>query len=327
MKSEFRILWFEDNLQWQNMMVEKSISGYLEKRCLTLKVKEGDIENHQFINELSNSSYELVLMDYQLSGDSSKPHGNNIIKQIRLNQVTTDVLFYSTDYANMINSAVESKLDGVYFSRRKDDDFIQKLFSVIDKIIAQSENIVNLRGFVLDSCSHYETEFKSQIQKCISHLPEERCVSFIDYIKALFDASIKKKQEKWEEAETKSAHIREDANQNDTAALSQVYKKSEKELLIDMQMRTQILKYCYCEELLGDRYSEKDENKVVSLCEYYQDKICVYRNRLAHVEEGQDSIKIKGEDIPLNRELHEQLRSSISEFGDMWDDCFPMGSE
>lgn len=324
MKSEFRILWFEDEPQWLNMMAQQ-ISGFLEKRCLTLKVEVGEIESHQLNNELSNSSYELVLMDFQLSSDSSKPHGNDIIRQIRDKKVTTDVLFYSSNYDGMIANAIESSiLDGVYFSNRRREDFLPKIDSVIDKIVAQSENIVNLRGFVLDSCSHYETEFTTQIQKRISDLPLNRCACFREHLAALVDSSIERKQQKWETVQRRGSDINEDTDQSSSLkALAEVYNKSEKELLIDMQMRTQILEYCYSEELLGEAYEPEGEEKIRQLCQYYQDEISIYRNRLAHVEEGQDSINIRGKAITINTELHERLRSSISEFGNMWDECFP----
>ena len=76
-------------------------------------------------------------------------------------QVFTDILFYSSEQQNML-SAIKKQLpaiDGVYITKREYSTFTAKAQGIIQKIVKRSEDVVNLRGFVLDNTSLNAREF------------------------------------------------------------------------------------------------------------------------------------------------------------------------
>ena len=47
--------------------------------------------------------------------------------------------------------------------------------------------------------------------------------------------------------------------------------------------------------------------------QYYLDKVNVYRNKLGHITLGEKIIRVNGQDVEINQDLHRLLRRNISE--------------
>ena len=45
----------------------------------------------------------------------------------------------------------------------------------------------------------------------------------------------------------------------------------------------------------------------------YLDKVNVYRNKLGHITLGEKIIRVNGQDVEINQDLHRLLRRNISE--------------
>ena len=66
-------------------------------------------------------------------------------------------------------AAIRTKMppiDGVYLTKRDYAIFAEKVGKVIEKIVKRSEDIVNLRGFVLDNTSDFELRIKEILNLC-----------------------------------------------------------------------------------------------------------------------------------------------------------------
>lgn len=122
------------------------------------KGDEGDAE------EELKKEYDLILMDYELRGTM----GNILIKKLRQFDIYTDVVFYSGNYNKMVKALynIDEKgmniepVDGIYFSDRKREELFPKLQKVVDKVVRRMQDIVNLRGVVLDNVSGFENQMQ-----------------------------------------------------------------------------------------------------------------------------------------------------------------------
>lgn len=163
MNTIFKILWFEDEQTWYNM--EKlRVEGILNTHYLIPEIvrKSGDDFN---IDELTGNDFDLILMDFKLADEVT---GDTIVAALRESSILTDILFYSSEEDAML-AAIRTKMppiDGVYLTKRDYAIFAEKVGKVIEKIVKRSEDIVNLRGFVLDNTSDFELRIKEILNLC-----------------------------------------------------------------------------------------------------------------------------------------------------------------
>ena len=147
MNTTFKILWFEDEPAWFNM--EKlRIEEILGTHYLIPVIERKDGDDFD-LEEITGNDYDLIFMDYKLA---ERKTGDTIVAAIRNSDILTDILFYSSEEQNML-SAIRAQMppiDGVYLTKRDYTIFTEKAQRIIEKIVKRSEDVVNLRGFVLD---------------------------------------------------------------------------------------------------------------------------------------------------------------------------------
>lgn len=182
MNIDFNILWFEDNEEWylaEKEEIEEYISGFgFVPRITRLK----SIPNDNLIKEIENKYYDLIFADLNLekmeNGEEAK--GNDAIQLLRSRNILADALFYSTDGKERISSVMQNEtLEGVYLSIRDDIFFPQKAKGLIDKMIRRSEDIINIRGMLMDNVSEFDEMLKDVIKKFLS-LSTDEDKNFLD---------------------------------------------------------------------------------------------------------------------------------------------------
>ena len=169
MNTFFKILWFEDEVTWFNM--EKlRINSILQEHYLVPEIvrKNGDDFD---ISEITGNEYDLIMMDYKLAAEAT---GDIIVSAIRQNDILTDILFYSSEEQDMLAAVTKGMppIDGVYLTKRDYTIFTEKAEKLITKIVKRSEDIVNLRGFVLDNTSDFELRIKEILNLSLIHISE-----------------------------------------------------------------------------------------------------------------------------------------------------------
>lgn len=172
MNTEFNILWFEDNDEWYEI-VSNEIEEYIRELCFYPKLTRfKSILREDLKDVLSLINYDLVFADLNLD-QSDK--GSDAIQFIRGNNILADALFYSTDGIDKIKSVMKSDvLEGVYLSIRNEYLFPDKAKSLIDKAVKRSEDILNVRGMLMDTVSEFDEKLKESIRKFMSlTTPEE----------------------------------------------------------------------------------------------------------------------------------------------------------
>ena len=293
MNTIFKILWFEDEQTWYNM--EKlRVEGILNTHYLIPEIvrKSGDDFN---IDELTGNDFDLILMDFKLADEVT---GDTIVAALRESSILTDILFYSSEEDAML-AAIRTKMppiDGVYLTKRDYAIFAEKVGKVIEKIVKRSEDIVNLRGFVLDNTSDFELRIKEILNLCWQKFDDAQNSSLTEVLLKLLDSKKAWVTKQVEAAKSKSS-IFESAN-ND-------------EHLLSISDRLDIFQTFL--PILSTTYDLPATACPSDFKQYYIDKVNVYRNKLGHITLGERTICIKGKEIEINQELHRTLRKNIAE--------------
>ena len=293
MNTVFKILWFEDEPTWFRM--EKiRIEGILRKHYLTPEITRRDGENFD-ISELTSNDYDLIIMDYKLAQGIT---GDKIVSAIRENDVLTDVLFYSSEEQNMLAAVANGMppIDGVYLTKRNYEIFTEKAKKLIGKIVKRSEDIVNLRGFVLDNTSNFEVRIREILNICWHKFSDEQKKVLIEKTNSSLDnkkSRLKKQVEKARDNENIFTYVNND------------------NYLLSVADRLDIMQTIL--GVLFSEYSFPEKLCPVDFKNYYIEKVNVYRNKLGHIKLGEKMIKINGKDVEVNEELHRLLRKNIAE--------------
>lgn len=287
MNNHFKILWFEDNATWFEA-ASRGVKSSVEKHYLIYD-KEEPRETGEGINfdELKKVKYDLILMDYMLASDS--PEGDQLIQSIRKNQILTDVLFYSADYEKMVSAFKDRvpEIDGVYLAKRDMDLFSEKVDLLISKIVQRSEDIVNLRGMVLEATTDFETQTIEFLSKLYGEASEEKK----EKLNSILNEKILQ-----HDKETITRRIADFADQKLNVTVAN-------DGFLSMYNRLTIF---------AEYAKETGNNEAKDVLEYYMSKLGYFRNKLGHVKNG-DVVKVAGTKYTINQDFHRMLRKNINE--------------
>ena len=293
MNVKFRVLWFEDTLTWLRNEKE-NVEELLKEHYL---VPEIDCFDGEEIDEekITDKKYDLILMDYMLAEEKT---GDFIAKTIRSHKVLTDILFYSSNTDEMYKAIKDGipDLDGIYITKRDTKTFKDKVAGVIEKIIKRSEDIVNLRGFVLDNTSDFETRIAALLTSCYDMLGQN------------YRDSLDKKMDK--EIESRITH-REEALQKCRESDSFFNNTNDDHTLTDISTKLAVFQNII--KILKTEFDMPDDLCDSKFCNYYMTSVGMYRNKLGHVKADESQIIIEGKTVQIDEELHRKLRRNVTD--------------
>lgn len=293
MNTTFKILWFEDEPTWFNM--EKlRIEGILGTHFLKPVIMRRNGDDFK-IDELVGNEFDLIFMDFKLAEGAT---GDAIVSAIRSSDILTDILFYSSEEQNML-AAIRSQMppiDGVYLTKRDYTVFTEKAEKLIQKIVKRSEDVVNLRGFVLDNTSEFEVRIKEILNICWQKFDETQKSNISGKLESLLSG---KKSRITKQIETAKA-----------AECMFTYANND-EYTLGIADRLDILSSAL--QILSADYHMSIAKLPTDFKQYYIDSVNVYRNKLGHISLGASTIQIKGKTIEIDQELHRLLRKNIAD--------------
>lgn len=298
MNTVFKILWFEDEVSWFNME-KMRINAILKDHYLIPEIDRKDGDDFD-INEVTGNEYDLILMDYKLAEGTT---GDTIVSAIRRNDILTDILFYSSEEHNMLAAITQGMppIDGVYLTKRDYEIFTQKVRKLISKIVKRSEDIVNLRGFVMDGTSDFEV----RIQEILNIVWEKFNKNEQDILEAAVQKTIKLIEKR--DKQTKQKVL--SGQPIFPAAVNNKYFFSHSDRLYLLEKTITILM---------DNYNLDSEQEFSSFKSKYETDISHYRNALGHRKSTVDFIEItKGNFIPINEELHQKMRKNLTRYNEL----------
>lgn len=159
MKLKYKILWFDNEPDWVES-IEDDIREIIEDEYCFIydkELREKDSPSSSYNN------YDLILMDLNLEDGKT---GDLLIQNIRSLDIYTDVLFYSADGISKIKEKAQALgLEGVYFSGRDKDAFLEKLHKVILSTINKVQDLNNLRGLVMSEVSELDAMMENIIHR------------------------------------------------------------------------------------------------------------------------------------------------------------------
>lgn len=293
MNTTFKILWFEDEPVWFNM--EKlRIEGILKTHYLIPVIERRDGDDFD-LEELTGNDYDLIFMDYKLAEGKT---GDTIVAAIRNSDILTDILFYSSEEQNMLSAIREQMppIDGVYLTKRDYTIFTEKAQRIIQKIVKRSEDVVNLRGFVLDNTSAFEVRIREILNICWQKFTQEQKNTLTQTLTKLLEG--------------KKAWVSSQIDTAQQAEYTFTYANNG-EYILSIADRLDILQTVL--PILVEEYSMPNTIVPGKFKQYYIEQVNMYRNRLSHITLGEKTIRIKGRDVEINQDLHRLLRRNISE--------------
>lgn len=307
MNITFRVLWFEDEISWRPSS-ERKMKEIIEKHNLHPEIiwKKGDENDSE--DELKKD-YDLILMDYELRGTT----GNVLIKRLRQLDIYTDVLFYSGNIEKMIkalynvnknNDSIEP-VDGIYFSDRKREELYPKLQKVVDKIVRRMQDIVSLRGVVLDNVSGFESQMQNILVLAINKFSDGQLEKLNSYAKKKLVTPAKldyiKKME---------------AIENNSEVLKAIIQAPD--YLLDSYKKARLVGRVI--DILVNEYDVQLDEKYNKFADTYFSEIIRYRNALGHAMRSNSNNReiyigeIEGKAIIFNEELFRKMRANINEY-------------
>lgn len=291
MNCTFKILWFEDEPTWFKMQTLR-INRFMEKHCLKADInrKNGDDFN---LEELCGNEYDLILMDYKLAAGNT---GDAIISSIRAQNILTDILFYSSQYDDMLLAikATFPPIDGVYYANRKLELFQSKIEKLIDKIVRRSEDLINLRGFVLDSSCDFEVRVKEVLNIAWQKFTQPEQDILEDAVHNTIDYNLVRQAKSQKKIIDKSPVF--------PPAVNDKYFFSHSDRLY---LLTKVI------GVLQADYGFQPKPAHLDFKLKYEENISQYRNALGHRKSGENTIEICRQPIPIDESLHQKMRGNI----------------
>ncbi len=293
MNVKFRILWFEDTPDWLEEQCE-NIEELLAKYYLIPDITTQDGEDFD-ISLVTSNEYDLILMDFSLAEGE---RGDRLVKLIRGQAVLTDILFYST-YVEQMHKAITDgvpDLDGIYITKRDIRTFNNKVEGLIKKIIRRSEDIVNLRGFVLDNTSDFENRISELLAVCYKKLKEEERIILENKMKDILQGNLRRNEKNLQDIEVSDSFF---------------FDVSQKETWVPISAKLPVLQEAM--NIMIDKYGMPESNSRKSFQQYYMNAIGTYRNKLGHTKAGDSQIIVCNKTIPIDEKLHNMLRKNVNE--------------
>ena len=284
MKLEYKILWLDDN---KKAIEEDSYSSEIEEHLREKAfIPEIMLVDHkdEFFRNLDSVDFDLILTDFNLNDTDT---GDKIIQQVRNRSIFTEIMFYSaqSEIKNTIN------LDRITFldtskttSKNHYQDVIEKAISLIDLTIKKFENIVVMRGMIMQETSSLDTIIKNIVVKYLKTLDDNNKQTLLEDI--LFSIE-ENATEKYNKARSKKIN---DILKDNVLFSSDQKIKALGKILIELKF-----------EDFSNGYSED---------------MILNRNKLAHAElikndQGKDCFKSKNNEIIFDEVFCLQIRKNL----------------
>ena len=279
MNLAYRILWFEDEMDWAQSLV-LDIKTFIEE--LGFIFSEPRFERNNInIDNIKYEDFDLILMDYNLSGAEK---GDILINKIREHNFFSEIIFYSAaDTPTLRKAVLDNELDGVYCAGRQRDSFLPKVQEVIKATVKKVLDINTLRGIVMAETSDIDEKMLEIISIYVEKLEEDERSVFLNERRGSLIRSTKGKIKKIESTDINTFYYN---------------------YLFDSSHKWRAVM-----EIVKKLYPEK-----VAITHLYDSEIIKMRNPLAHVKETKDEtgkLQLVYKDFIFNEQTSKIIFTSL----------------
>lgn len=322
MDINYKILWFEDTDESYDTLSRRT-ARYVEGKNLRCQIKRIFGTSDFDISKYDLNSYEVLVVDLQLSQGSK---GYEIINAIRSSNYVNDILFYSSAGVSTLENAMkEYRLEGVFLSDRNNRMFMEKISQLIDKSVRRSENIINIRGIVMDETSEFDSQMKDivlasqalmspveidAIKKYVSEkLLVEKAKDATELLQKFPDGG------KWEFSDLLEEH--EFTSMMRARLVNKILGQKENQQIRELVEA--------CRNILPESFVDSSEK--FQFAKAYEDNIIVFRNKLAHVKRlnAKNPVfigTIKGREYRCDSAFCTMMRETLIRYGRWLDEVY-----
>ncbi|WP_346871243.1 hypothetical protein [Clostridium sp. UBA5119] len=316
MDLNYKILWVEDNDEAFNTL-SRRLKRYIESKNLKCIIKRINSADDFKIEEYDLNTYEILIIDYKLKNDT---FGQDVIKTIRRGKYVNDVLFYSSvGYLTLEGVLKQDGLQGVFISERENEEFIENVKLLVNKSVRRAENLINIRGIVMDNTSEFDENMKNIINLSWNIIGLDQKEYISDYIKRNL---LKNKKE------TCGKFINK-YSQDGVIEVSELL--DEREFTSDMKARL-FNKFINLNVDISNKMKEEyirvTNDTECRFKDNYDKNILWYRNKLAHVKKNTFSAgelfigTVSNEKICFNSELCSKIRKYLIQYETIFDNIY-----
>ena len=288
MKLNYKIIWVEDKIDTRPFLsLIDNVKRHLENEFFNVHVDKAE-DFDEFKEKYEDSQiYDLIITDLNLN----ESHGSEVIDFIRDEKhVLTEIFFYSANSElSTIKLANSSRitfyqLDGQDYHKALQNSIIE----VIDLTIAKFQNIITMRGMIMQETSSLDLKMEEIVQKQLSNPTLQEHITPL--LNTIFDNIFLNASEKYKRAAKRKA----------------------KEILGDTVLFNSAQKVFALGAILEIM---KEEN----FAPHYKEDVVEIRNKFAHSEllkndDGKEYFKVKGEEVYFDKDLCKKIRRDLNNY-------------
>lgn len=321
MDINYKILWFEDTDESYETLSRRT-ERYVVKKNLRCQIERVYGTSDFDITKYDLNSYEVLVVDLQLSHGSK---GYEIIEAIRAGSYVNDVLFYSAAGVDTLERVMKDyRLEGVFLSERDNRLFMEKMRQLIDKSVRRSENVINIRGIVMDETSEFDSQMSDIVLSANSMMSGDEISAIKAYI------SKKLLQPKAKQIEALAAKYPENGDWaiSDLLAEHEFNSMMRAKLvnkIVNMHENVRIAKVVSeCADMLPEAFPVVGGKSIFA--EAYNKNVIQFRNKLAHVKQlnAQNPVligEVNGVEYKCDAPFCAMIRETLIQYGN-WFDSF-----
>ena len=172
MKLEYRILWFEDDHESVQDVVD-ALHGLLRGQGFELVCDWGECNASTMtdtVERLRNyNPYDLMVFDYDLGSGLT---GEDLAQTLR-SKIWTEILYYSANRSaeDLSHGMNAKRVEGVFCAVRQNLE--ERVWAIVDSQIKRICDLNNMRGIVLDSMSSMDTAIRIFFSKTYEGMTDE----------------------------------------------------------------------------------------------------------------------------------------------------------
>lgn len=323
----FRIIWFEDIDEWYDT-TSRRVKRYIESKNFKVDIQRIKKASDFSVENFQIQKYDLLVVDYELEKAQEETgiktiYGSDIISELRKGRYVNDALFYSSHGFDIISNIMKQEgLQGVFIADRDNGEFHDIIKLLVDKAIRRTENLINIRGIVMDTTSDFDVKIKDIISVLWKTLGDK-------------EASISNKIKR---------DILQD-NLRTAQRLNEKYPRIDKDNIDDLLQerdfsayrQARLLNWCIkSNEQMRDslltivqrNVTPQSDVNDIDFFDLYNSQIIKYRNALAHVKNARQGEvdfyigDVEGEKIFFNEDLCGELRKKMVHYEKALDEMY-----
>jgi hypothetical protein len=145
MKLTYSILWFDNSQEFFDSLDCDELKNAIKSWGFTPQITF-ETDPTAFMSHSPFVNLDLIVVDYDLGDDTD--HGETFIRNVRDNNVLTEVVFYSNNASKELwNAIAEKELEGVYIANR--NAVLPRIERVARQSVQKILDLNNMRGMVM----------------------------------------------------------------------------------------------------------------------------------------------------------------------------------